>query len=343
MSPGSIWIERDQNGNSIFVREKIQRPSTFDVLASVLTLAKRHSLSLCRDRVVSVPVGAPLALPPPSPRSYTTATKMAQPPNSETAIALASHDGHEHMLNYPPGMQYVVPYPYPMWDSGHYHYPPPAGYTVDPVPMPIAVPTAVPIATSNERKYKCSICGKYRSPQYHYRHPLPPGQTPPSTICKKCQRSKTPSTDDSGSSLRRTRTRRSYYSSDGSRVVEETITESEGERRLHRSPSRVRLIRRSRSRSGDSLYIRTRREYPRSSETSFVGSIVGSFRRRPRSPSVERIIRRVYYSDDDAFASDHSTGRRTYVADRSRRRVRESSGYDSYYDSDDYGYHSSST
>ncbi|KAJ9615552.1 hypothetical protein H2200_001627 [Cladophialophora chaetospira] len=50
-----------------------------------------------------------------------------------------------------------------------------------------------------DMRYKCEICGRYRSARYHYRHPIPPGQLPARTICRKCREEATDSESEESS------------------------------------------------------------------------------------------------------------------------------------------------
>jgi hypothetical protein len=54
-------------------------------------------------------------------------------------------------------------------------------------------------------RHKCKICGKFRSAGYEARHPLATGEVPRAGICRRCRRSRTPSTE---SSDRRSKQRR---------------------------------------------------------------------------------------------------------------------------------------
>lgn len=68
-------------------------------------------------------------------------------------------------------------------------------------------------------KHNCAACGKYRSPRYHYRHPLAPGEDPRPAFCRKCIRKYTSSEESQNDEIweqpqRRIRVRRRhrYYS-----------------------------------------------------------------------------------------------------------------------------------
>lgn len=62
--------------------------------------------------------------------------------------------------------------------------------------------SAAPPAQADMR-YKCEICGRYRSAHYHYNHPIPPGQLPHKTICRKCRKEATDSEETSSSESHR--------------------------------------------------------------------------------------------------------------------------------------------
>lgn len=122
-----------------------------------------------------------------------------------------------------------------------------------------------------EMRYKCEICGRYRSARYHYRHPIPPGQSPAKTICRKCREQATDSeseeTSDSddykGSRSRRYKSRRSARS------------------QKHRSRSRAP---RGQPRTSD-------RDYERYSSPSYSGSDSPNSQRPPRREERRRYRR----------------------------------------------------
>ena len=76
---------------------------------------------------------------------------------------------------------------------------PPPGAPHGPQVQHTNLPHVVPAQA--EMRYKCEVCGRYRSARYHYKHPIPPGQVPAKTICRKCREEATDSeestTDDS--------------------------------------------------------------------------------------------------------------------------------------------------
>ncbi|KIW19706.1 hypothetical protein PV08_00280 [Exophiala spinifera] len=60
---------------------------------------------------------------------------------------------------------------------------------------------AAPQSRTTELRYKCEVCGRFRSTRYHYENPIPPGQLPAKTICRKCRETATDTEDSSRSSL----------------------------------------------------------------------------------------------------------------------------------------------
>ena len=334
----NVWIERDSKGHKVFVREKAPPSSPLNALSNALSLRRRRSFSVDRVRLLpstvrdfsnllqpcpspSTPSSAPeqaivLATNSPSSRKRKRRPrKMSQAPTKDPNPPPPIIHGNE--LSVPPGMQ-SAPHPYSTYDPGHYHYGPQMMYSAPPMPQPMAMATttqAAPVLVSDELRYKCTICGRFRSPRYHYRHPLQPGQIPPPTVCGRCKRSRTPSTD-SASTLGRSLRRRRYYRGDGCRLEDELSSEYDFSPRLCRRSSRTRVIRRSHSRSVEVLQPRRSRSYYRTSSES---NLLGSVRSKRRSPSVE-LVERVRYREDEPLAR------------RGRRLLRSSSRYDSYYD-----------
>lgn len=139
--------------------------------------------------------------------------------------------------------------------------------------------------TADDLKYKCSICGRFRSPNYHYRHPIPPGELPKPTVCRKCREAATDSEESdvyeersprarSRSVARRARSlsrgapsrryARSSSRSAGVRVVEVEERRPPGELVRYvqsRRPETVYVERRSGSSYEDDLYIVSDEEY----------------------------------------------------------------------------------
>ncbi|RMD39559.1 hypothetical protein DV735_g5572, partial [Chaetothyriales sp. CBS 134920] len=63
---------------------------------------------------------------------------------------------------------------------------PPAAISQRPPPPGVSVLSPQCLPTTEEMRYKCSVCGRFRSTKYHYKHPIPPGQLPSKTVCGRC-------------------------------------------------------------------------------------------------------------------------------------------------------------
>lgn len=98
------------------------------------------------------------------------------------------------------------PQRYPAPHPNMYPIPPPPMSTFPTQPLPLEAyqqplpPGARVISpprfpTAEDLKYKCSVCGRFRSPRYHYRHPIPPGELPRQTVCRRCREEATDSED----------------------------------------------------------------------------------------------------------------------------------------------------
>ncbi|KAI9702109.1 MAG: hypothetical protein M1836_001453 [Candelina mexicana] len=82
--------------------------------------------------------------------------------------------------------------------------PPPPAAPEQPAPVAPAAPTApatevkAPDEQSNLNiaRHQCFYCHKVRSAGYHRRHPVLPGQVMLPTVCRKCERQRTPSGDE---------------------------------------------------------------------------------------------------------------------------------------------------
>ena len=135
---------------------------------------------------------------------------------AENQTSQANPFGIPHQINpglYMPGMFPMLPHPlsgrfpntfHPLMPLPPHHAP---FHVLPTVPLPNTAPlqthpqgsfvqnptTANPLPPQAEMRYKCEICGRYRSARYHYKHPVPPGQFPAKTICRKCQEEATDS------------------------------------------------------------------------------------------------------------------------------------------------------
>ncbi|KAL8805870.1 MAG: hypothetical protein Q9200_005250 [Gallowayella weberi] len=177
------------------------------------------------------------------------------------------------------------------------------------VPQP-ADPTTTTVTTtvepqaqpsSSSSKYSCASCGKFRSPRYHYRHPLAPGEIPRPTLCRKCVKQHTSSEElndvererwkKKKREARHRRRHRSYSSEEWS-----SSSSQEERRRYHRSRPAYDRRRQKRSPQSSSatstkIYIIRQPEYRRRPEER---------QRQQHTNSSEnmRIIRQVVPSED---------------------------------------------
>ena len=179
--------------------------------------------------------------------------------------------------------------------------PPPMPYLAQPfqpfIPAPRAQAMLPPRPVEpDDMKYKCRVCGRFRSARYHHKHPIPPGELPKATVCRRCRHEET----DSEESFESTRTVSYglYRGRSRSRYSDEAVVCSdEGRYPLSRSMSRISLIPRARSRN---RAYSPRRQYRSSSlESELIGERpnVAYRGRRPGSLSLEFIERTRHIED----------------------------------------------
>lgn len=258
------------------------------------------------------PASTPLSFPAPTTESSinrsTTPIMLPSEPGSMMyplpypALYLAppqtSHEnrvpsGQQHLLSHAPQYQFAPPGMYPPGLASNRYLAaqplPPGAQTINP-PRPI---------TADDLKYKCGVCGRFRSPRYHYNHPIPPGELPKRTVCRRCRDAGTESEESDEStghtprySRNRSRTR-SRFSDD----MEVRVLSAQGRRRpTRRSPSRLPIIPRSLSR-GRMLLLRSHnRSDSLDSELKRL-EVTDERRRVARSPSVE-VVERIRYIDE---------------------------------------------
>lgn len=190
--------------------------------------------------------------------------------------------------------------------------------------QPPAMPAAPPAQA--DMRYKCEICGRYRSAHYHYNHPIPPGQLPGKTICRKCRKEATDSEETSSSGSYRETRSRCYH--------------SRGPARKYRHRSRSRAQPREHTRLIDEGYARhsatSLSEFDTSSPDRRRSRSTRHRYRRPGTPGTE-LVRRTRglrlsplgertYDDPRTLGHNHhhfERGRQEReVAHRSRSRFR---------------------
>ncbi len=156
------------------------------------------------------------------------------PPDGDSAGAKDTNGISQHMMSQqqPPPPQYLAMpppgmYPMPPFPATTYPLPPfnqPLQVPLQPPHLPPTGPGPLPVQNqphgpllslprpavnpAHETRYKCDICGRFRSARYHYKHPIPPGQVPAKTICRKCRQEATDSEEDSSSDSFRSARRR---------------------------------------------------------------------------------------------------------------------------------------
>ena len=173
-------------------------------------------------------------------------------------------------------------------------------------------PSKVKIAARHNRQdeiilqHTCGSCGKFRSPSYHSRHPLAPGEIPKPTVCRKCIKERTSSEQSEDEEHRnqkyfgRGKRHKQKKSRERRRQHENSTEES---RSISSGREGIRIIRRVRSTSRST---KTRR----ASRSSSVSGGRISIPHRPED--VRHRIRR--YSDDKINIIE-----RTRYVDRTKR------------------------
>lgn len=182
---------------------------------------------------------------------------------------------------------------YTAQSSGIYPLQPPGTYPLQPLPAGARVISPPRFPTTEELKYKCHVCGRFRSSRYHHKHPVPQGQLPGKTVCRKCREKATESEDSLSSDSANDRAGH-HRGGRRSRSRSRAVSAEHGPRRSR--------SRRPRSRSGvewsDDEYDEeveiedVRRSHSRSSSLDVEPLLGGRSRsrlRRARSPSVEMI------------------------------------------------------
>jgi hypothetical protein len=300
MAPPVTWIERGPDGRPYFVRKKSKLPSARELLADAFAPLRKSSSPFSRahrryHHIVPAPWNTPLYLPasPLPPANFATTLPLPNnlPSFGTNGIAMdhprgilkpqPQHYAVPHPTMYPAPPQHVLPTQHPVFGTlphripGQIQYIPTqasGAYPSQPLPPGARIISPPRYPTAEELKYKCSICGRFRSARYHYKHPLPSGQLPGKTVCRKCREQATDSEDSVSTSIvpyrkhRRPRGRSHGHVRSRSRAGSVDTTRRRATSRRGRSISRedwsddeyedeVREMRRSHSRSGSLEYL----------------------------------------------------------------------------------------
>ena len=353
MEPGTTWVERGSDGRPYFVRKKLKLPSTRSLLADALA-PKRRSLSLFRHPgknflTTSAPVSTPLSFPARTTESSISrsTTPAMLPPQPESvmyplpypALYLAppqtSQENRvpsvqQHLLGHAPQYQFV---PFGMYSPGLTSSHSFAAQPLSPGARALSPPCAI---AADDSKYKCSVCGRFRSPRYHHNHQVPPGELPENTACSRCRDAGTESEESYESTRQTTRYSRNRSRSRGrfSDDIEVCILSARGRRRpTRRSPSRLSIVQRSPSR-GRRVLLR-----PHNRSDSLDGELERleiTDERRPgvaHSPGVE-VVERIRYINE--VPPRPTTWETVYIEERVPTR-QISTHSEAYFDEDDLG------
>ena len=256
----------------------------------------------------------------------------------------------QYVVTLPPPTPLIpLPLPLPLPVPIPLHPPPPPpplqldylgapqpGFTTFPAPPPptsyrqIAPPPSR--AEHLVQQHICSSCGKIRSPSFHIRHPITPGEAPRPGTCRKCVKKHTSSEESQDKAKRHRYSHRSRR--------ERVYSDSAGNRRSSSSSKEeVHVVRRSHSASRDSARMRRSSLSSSNSKTEIVISYQPkelTVRRttRRQSPPKEgvRIIRRIRYVDGAEQLRSRSRSRSSSRHSFSRYERRE----DNSYPEDDY-------
>lgn len=169
-------------------------------------------------------------LPQPVTMYLAPQSQDAPKPETREAMAQTYMKPQQHFLPYPHPSFFHIPAPYPAPGQGlpslppqpfMTHQPP---FTAAPPPGPFLLQPPLPQIHQLQRqlpptrgdsavlRYKCEICGRFRSSRYHHTHPLLPGQLPGKTICRRCREEATDSEDESSADSYRSHNRRRHHS-----------------------------------------------------------------------------------------------------------------------------------
>ena len=272
-----------------------------------------------------------LALP--TPPFHTSLTENINPSTALTFHSMNPHTegGPPPMLNEPHSQYPYAPYRPPAPAVPGWYLAPnqplpayPEPYPTFPSGPPVLAPNHPP--TSDELKYKCSICGRFRSPRFHYKHPIPPGQLPAPTVCGKCRETGTDSEDSSEEEeevVILPRGRRSRSLASLSQPIRRRVVTTEDSDTFLGKGTRVRSLSRTRTRSRSRPRGRFRRRSTSSSSLDSVDVEILEYpRRRGRSRSRGRLVERVQYVEESPVRRRSPSREVIYVEERARRRPR---------------------
>lgn len=272
----------------------------------------------------------PLPMAPTSQAPQQPVTMYLVPPQPDPNQQEVKNNQAHGFFPAPPLGVYPIP-PHPMVAPTLPLLPPPVQFQHQPAPFPIPSVGALPLHTqpngaqallpapaapAQDQRYKCEICGRYRSARYHYRHPILPGHAPAKTICRKCREEATDSEDDSSSdSYRSFKSRRRHSRPPSHRSVSFHKSKPNHSRSRPRQVDRDRMI-------GHGREQQTELSASDSSSSDTEGGRFDDRARRSRRPDLSnfdlvRRTRRVHLSprgEQVSYDSDH--GDRGFSYDR---------------------------
>ncbi|KAI9789222.1 MAG: hypothetical protein M1835_001785 [Candelina submexicana] len=191
MVPGKTYITVPSgHSKPAFVRKKGKNVGWgFGLLADAFATPRRDII-----QVASKPKEEPKPEPPQvcPPYYYLISQQQQQSQITHSANPLGEQQSQA---------QQQLPAPAPAQAAPN---PPPPAAPQQPAPVASAAPTApatevkAPGEQSNLSiaRHQCFYCHKVRSAGYHRRHPVLPGQVMLPTVCRKCERQRTPSGDE---------------------------------------------------------------------------------------------------------------------------------------------------
>ena len=175
---------------------------------------------------------SPQAQPPPQPVTMYLVPQSQDVPRPEANETLMQNHikPQPQFLPYPHPTVFPMPAPYPLPGHSLPIVVPPPHFMGNQPPFAAAPPSTFPVqhplhpmsqhqnhvpaglAISSDLRYKCEICGRFRSARYHRKHLIPPGQLPAKTVCRRCREEDTESDEQSSSDSDRARHHRRHHS-----------------------------------------------------------------------------------------------------------------------------------